>query len=242
MDSKHIKKLEADLWESADLLRSGSKLTSNQYCMPVLGLLFLRYAYSRFKKAEAEILKDRPVRRGRQMPVEPSDFTAKSALFLPREAQYAYLADLPQNITEAGLLNKAGETMNSLGEAVNNAMSLVEEQSVQLRDVLPQKYSQLIADYHQGLKEAAEETERSEDIRPLLADDFTQTAAKVQEYLEAQRNKAKEELAAAQRKEKKALQAKWDEELTAIEEIVTIAKEANELMETISHDLVDIGL
>ena len=94
-----------------------------------------------------------------------------------------------------------------------------------------EKYHQLIADYHQGLKEAAEETERSEDIRPLLADDFTQTAAKVQEYLEAQRNKAKEELAAAQRKEKKALQAKWDEELTAIEEIVTIAKEAEWLVE-----------
>lgn len=49
MDNASIKKLEADLWESADLLRAGSKLTSNQYCMPVLGLLFLRYAYSRYK-------------------------------------------------------------------------------------------------------------------------------------------------------------------------------------------------
>ena len=39
----NVKKLEADLWESADLLRAGSKLTSNQYCMPVLGLIFLRY-------------------------------------------------------------------------------------------------------------------------------------------------------------------------------------------------------
>lgn len=55
MDNKSIKKLEADLWESADLLRAGSKLTSQQYCMPVLGLLFLRYAYSRFKKVEEEI-------------------------------------------------------------------------------------------------------------------------------------------------------------------------------------------
>ncbi len=36
----NVRKLEADLWESADLLRAGSKLTSNQYCMPVLGLLF----------------------------------------------------------------------------------------------------------------------------------------------------------------------------------------------------------
>ena len=58
----NIRKLEADLWESADLLRAGSKLTSNQYCMPVLGLIFLRYAYSRFKLVESEILKNRPVR------------------------------------------------------------------------------------------------------------------------------------------------------------------------------------
>ncbi len=53
MDNQAIKKLQADLWEAADLLRQGSKLTSQQYCMPVLGLLFLRYAYSRFKKVEA---------------------------------------------------------------------------------------------------------------------------------------------------------------------------------------------
>ena len=84
----NIRKLEADLWESADLLRAGSKLTSNQYCMPVLGLIFLRYAYSRFKLVESEILKNRPVRNGRMMPVEASDFASKSALFLPREAQY----------------------------------------------------------------------------------------------------------------------------------------------------------
>ena len=87
----NIRKLEAELWESADLLRAGSKLTSNQYCMPVLGLIFLRYAYSRFKMVEAEILKNRPSRSGRVMPVEASDFAAKSALFLPKEAQYEYL-------------------------------------------------------------------------------------------------------------------------------------------------------
>ena len=57
MDTKSLKKLEAQLWESADMLRAGSKLTSNEYCMPVLGLIFLRYAYSRFKLVEAEILK-----------------------------------------------------------------------------------------------------------------------------------------------------------------------------------------
>lgn len=137
----NIRKLEAELWESADLLRAGSKLTSNLYCMPVLGLIFLRYAYSRFKMVEAEILKNRPSRGGRVMPVEASDFAAKSALFLPKEAQYDYLLNLPNDISAAGLLNKDGQPMKSLGEVVNNAMQLIEDQSEQLTGVLPKSYT-----------------------------------------------------------------------------------------------------
>ena len=137
----NIRKLESELWESADLLRQGSKLTSSQYCMPVLALLFLRYAYSRFKLVETEILKSRPSRGGRIMPVEPSDFEAKSALYLPREAQFDFLVNLPDNISSVGLKNKDGQPVNSLGEAVNNAMQLVEEQSEQLTGVLPKTYT-----------------------------------------------------------------------------------------------------
>ncbi|MCQ2129588.1 MAG: type I restriction-modification system subunit M [Bacteroidaceae bacterium] len=123
----NIRKLEADLWESADLLRAGSKLTSSQYCMPVLALLFLRYAYSRFKMVEAELLKNRPSRGSRVMPVEASDFAAKSALYLPREAQFDYLVNLSDD--------------QPLGEAVNHAMTLVEEQSEQLTGILPKSYT-----------------------------------------------------------------------------------------------------
>ena len=137
----NIRKLESELWESADLLRAGSKLTSNQYCMPVLGLIFLRYAYSRYKMVEAEILKGRPSRGGRVMPVEASDFAAKSALYLPKEAQYDYLLNLPEDISAAELVNKDGHNMNSLGEVVNNAMQLIEDQSEQLVGVLPKSYT-----------------------------------------------------------------------------------------------------
>lgn len=137
----NIKKLETELWESADVLRAGSKLTSNQYCMPVLGLIFLRYAYSRYKMVETEILKGRPSRGGRIMPVEASDFAAKSALYLPKEAQYDYLLNLPEDISSAGLVNKDGHSMNSLGEIVNNAMQLIEDQSEQLVGVLPKSYT-----------------------------------------------------------------------------------------------------
>ena len=142
----NIRKLEAELWESADLLRQGSKLTSSQYCMPVLALLFLRYAYSRYKMVEAEILQSRPMRGGRVMPVEPSDFAAKSALYLPKEAQFDYLVNLPDNIVSAGLKSKDGHDINSLGEAVNNAMQLVEDQSEQLTGVLPKTYTSFADD------------------------------------------------------------------------------------------------
>ena len=142
----NIRKLEAELWESADLLRQGSKLTSSQYCMPVLALLFLRYAYSRYKMVEAEILQSRPTRGGRVMPVEPSDFAAKSALYLPKEAQFDYLVNLPDNIISAGLKSKDGHDINSLGEAVNNAMQLVEDQSEQLTGVLPKTYTSFADD------------------------------------------------------------------------------------------------
>lgn len=123
----NLRKLETELWESADLLRAESKLTSQEYCMPVLGLIFLRYAYSRFRYVEGEILKNRPVRNGRVMPVEAIDFQQKSALFLPEEARYEYLLNLPDDA--------------NVGEKVNRAMELVEQQSQQLQGVLPKTYT-----------------------------------------------------------------------------------------------------
>ena len=124
----NLRKLESELWESADLLRAESKLTSQEYCMPVLGLIFLRYAYSRFRYVEAEIMKDRPVRNGRVLPVESIDFQQKSAIFLPEEARYEYLLNL-----EAGKVN--------IGEKVNRAMTLIEAESPQLSGVLPKTYT-----------------------------------------------------------------------------------------------------
>ena len=123
----NIRKLESELWESADLLREGSKLSSQEYCMPVLGLIFLRYAYSRFKFVEAEILKDRPVRNGRVLPVEASDFMQKSAIYLPEEARYDYLLNLPDD--------------TDCGKTVNEAMELMESQSPQLKGILPKTYT-----------------------------------------------------------------------------------------------------
>ena len=63
-----IRKLENELWEAADELRANSKLTSQQYCMPVLGLIFLRYAWGRFKRADEQIEAERAAITGRKPP------------------------------------------------------------------------------------------------------------------------------------------------------------------------------
>lgn len=92
-----------------------------------VGLIFLRYAYSRFKFVEADILNNRPMRNGRVLPVEADDFKTKSAIFLPEKARYDYLLNLPDNA--------------NVGEEINRAMELIEEQSAQLKGILPKNYT-----------------------------------------------------------------------------------------------------
>lgn len=143
MDNRSLKALEAQLWDAADNLRANSKLTSAEYCMPVLGLLFLRYAYSRFMMVYDQILKENPSRPGRPFIVKESHFKAKSAIFLPEMAQYKCLLGLKANVASMGLLDINGQPINSLGEALNNAMSLIENQSEQLKGILPKNYNSL---------------------------------------------------------------------------------------------------
>lgn len=124
-----IKKLESELWEAADDLRANSKLTSQQYCMPVLGLIFLRYAWGRFKRADAQIDADRAQMTGRKPPKEPADYTAKGAMFIPEEARYDYLLNLPDGV--------------NTGKAVNDAMASVTAANPALAGVLPSNYNEL---------------------------------------------------------------------------------------------------
>ena len=125
-----IKKLEKELWEAADNLRANSKLTSQQYCMPVLGLIFLRYAWGRFRKADAQIRASRAGMVGRQIPIEPADYMKSGAMFLPEEARYDFLLNLPDGV-------------GNLGKRVDDAMTAIERQNPQLAGVLPRNYTDL---------------------------------------------------------------------------------------------------
>ena len=106
---KDIEKLEDDLWEAADNLRANSKLSSNAYFLPVLGVIFLRHAANRFEAAQRQIVADQASGKMPKRKVLPADFIARRSLYLPEKARYDWImqqaavsgADLPRLVTEA---------------------------------------------------------------------------------------------------------------------------------------------
>jgi type I restriction enzyme M protein len=128
MQGKQLRKLEDELWKAADQLRANSKLTASEYSMPVLGLIFLRQAYNRFLKAKIEIEENLPVhpQRGRK-PITKKDYEEQNAMFLPEKAQFDYLVNLPEGA--------------DIGEEIDNAMKLIEEEYDNLKGVLPKNFS-----------------------------------------------------------------------------------------------------
>lgn len=130
MNGNHLtslSRLESDLWEAADQLRANSKLTSTEYCMPVLGLIFLRHATNRFNQATKQIEADMACgKMPKRSPVK-ADYLKRSALFLPEKARYDQLLALP------------GDT--ELGQALIDAMTAIEESFEPLAGILPKDYS-----------------------------------------------------------------------------------------------------
>ena len=122
-----IKHLEKELWGMADNLRANSTLTSQQYCMPILGLIFLRYAWGRFKQAEAAIEVERKMKKDvRLPPVTKEHYLAKGAMWLPEEARYDRLVKL--------------KDADDVCKAVNDAMFAIEAGNKELQGILPKNY------------------------------------------------------------------------------------------------------
>lgn len=115
MDYQELKLLEDDLWEAADQLRANSKLTASEYSMPVLGLIFLRHATTRFHALLPGVEKAVPARATGALREDriKLGFQGKAAIYLPETARYDYLAALP-----------AG---TNVGEAIRDAMIAIED-------------------------------------------------------------------------------------------------------------------
>ncbi|WP_201791902.1 type I restriction-modification system subunit M [Sphingopyxis witflariensis] len=120
---ENIEAVERRLWTAADQLRANSDFASNEYFMPVMGLIFLRHAYSRYLAVKPEIEASLPSRGGVRPALTKQDFTSRGAIFLRKEAQFDHLVNLPDGADRA--------------VAIIAAMEAVEEDYPTLKGVLP---------------------------------------------------------------------------------------------------------
>ena len=127
---EHIDAIERRLWSAADTLRANSKYASNEYFLPVMGLVFLRHAYSRYLAVRDEIEAGLPTRGGRKRAVTRADFARKNALFLRPEARFDHLVALPDGADRAA--------------AISAAMDSIEADYDSLRGVLPKSEYQAL--------------------------------------------------------------------------------------------------
>jgi type I restriction enzyme M protein len=125
---KDLEKLEADLWEAADNLRANSKLTSSDYFMPVLGVIFLRHAANRFEAARKQIEEDQAAGRMPKRKVLPEDFIRRRALWLPENARYDWI------------MEKAAIGGSDLPSLITNAMTAIEAGFEPLKGALPKDF------------------------------------------------------------------------------------------------------
>lgn len=127
---EHLEAIEKRLWNAADTLRANSNYASNEYFLPVMGLIFLRHAYSRYLAVRDLIVPELPTRGGKTRELTKADFSQKGAIFLQPIAQFDYLVALKDSDDRA--------------QAIIDAMESIEADYDSLRGVLPKaEYQEL---------------------------------------------------------------------------------------------------
>ena len=125
MSKEQLKKLEDDLWKSADSLRANSDLKSSEYSTCVLGIIFLKFADNNYRKHEAEIEAEYKKLKGSRRENEISEIAIeKCGFYLPDHARYNHLLELPEE--------------EDIVKAIKTAMASIEEYKPELQGVLPQ--------------------------------------------------------------------------------------------------------
>ncbi len=125
----NIEQFNADLWKMADDLRANAGLPSNEYFLPILGLLFLRQATNRYYQALASIEADQAAGKIAKRPLVEADFLSRRSMMLPEAARYDVILEKRKD--------------GSLGRAVTGAMEAVEQKFPPLAGQLPKNYESL---------------------------------------------------------------------------------------------------
>ena len=123
----NLNELERRLWSAADELRANSELKSSEYSIPVLGLIFLRYADHKFTLAEGELASEMTSSRRRR--ADKTEYQARGVFYLPKEARFGHLLNLSED--------------ENIGQAITDAMKAIEAENPQVNGVLPKTYNRL---------------------------------------------------------------------------------------------------
>ena len=127
---EHIDAIERRLWSAADTLRANSKYASNEYFLPVMGLVFLRHAYSRYLGVKDEIAAGLPTRGGRTRPLTREDFSQKNAIFLRPKAQFDHLVALPDGEDRAAAIIVGMESIEADYDSLRGVLPKSEYQAL----------------------------------------------------------------------------------------------------------------
>jgi type I restriction enzyme M protein len=124
MTKAQLKKLEADLWHAADTLRANSDLKASEYSIPVLGIIFLRFADNNYRRHEAAIVAEYQKLQGTRREKPLSEIAiARCGFYLPDHARYDHLLHLPES--------------KDIAKALKAAFTAIEEYKPELDGVLP---------------------------------------------------------------------------------------------------------
>jgi type I restriction enzyme M protein len=124
MNSEALKNLEATLWQTADMLRANSDLKSSEYSVPVLGIIFLRFADNKYSHVEQAINSEFAALKGTRRERSIEEISLEMCgFYLPPESRYSYLLNLPEK--------------EDLAAALKKAMQAIERYKPELQDTLP---------------------------------------------------------------------------------------------------------
>lgn len=112
MDNNKLKNLQKNLWNTADELRANTGLKASEYSTPILGLIFLKFADSKYVEYEEEINKEYEELKGSRREKKIEDIaTEKCGFYLPKESRYDYLLNLSE---EEDIANKIKEAIEGI--------------------------------------------------------------------------------------------------------------------------------
>jgi len=133
----NLEAIEKRLWSAADTLRANSGVPSNEYFLPMMGLVFLRHAYSRYLAVKDDIEANLPKRGGKRRALTKADFSQRNAIFLQPKAQFDYLVSLTDSDDRAKSIIEAMESIESDYENLRGVLPKSEYQELD-NDVLGQ--------------------------------------------------------------------------------------------------------